>query len=355
MVEAIGRELDLRRSELSARPLATIYFGGGTPSLLSSKELDFLFEAIHRNAEVLPGAEITLEANPDDLDPPTIERLANSPVNRLSIGVQSFADEDLKYMGRVHNRAQAIRSLEDVRRAGFHNFSIDLIFGSPTTNDQIWADNLQLAIDCQAKHISAYALTIEEKTALEYQIRKGKSEAPSDERAEAQYFAMCDFFVAQGFDHYEIASFARPGHRSRHNSNYWSGRPYIGVGPSAHGFDGKNERRWNIANNLKYVNALSEMETYADYLQSDALYESEILQPADRYNETIMTRLRETAGVDLDQIGADYGQRFVDYFLAQMRDHLDSGRIIKREGKYALATHARFLADGIAADGFYIT
>ncbi|MEM8583369.1 MAG: radical SAM family heme chaperone HemW [Bacteroidota bacterium] len=354
LVKAMGKELDLRRSELARSPIATIYFGGGTPSLLSAEEMNFLFERVAAHATILPDAEITLEANPDDLDPDTIDRLVKSPINRLSIGVQSFSDIDLKYMGRAHNGQQARRALQDVRQAGFDNFSIDLIFGSPTTTSEIWAQNLQLAIDSQARHVSAYALTIEPKTALEYQIKKGKSEMPSDERAEAQYFAMCNFFADHGFDHYEIASFARPGFRSRHNSNYWSGRSYMGVGPSAHGFDGQLERRWNIANNRKYVQAISEMNTYADYLESNGLFDSEQLHISDRYNETIMTGLRETAGVDLNQVGRQFGHRFKDYFLQQMHEHLESGRITHINGRYALAPHARFLADGIAADAFWL-
>ncbi|MEL6669483.1 MAG: radical SAM family heme chaperone HemW [Bacteroidota bacterium] len=354
LVVAMGKELDLRRSEIASAPIATIYFGGGTPSILSQEQIDYLLGKIFEHGRVIPEVEITLEANPDDLTPSAIERLVNSRINRLSIGVQSFLDDDLSYMGRAHNGQQAIQALQDVSAAGMENFSIDLIFGSPTTSHDAWTKNLQLALESQAKHISAYALTIEPKTTLAHQIEKGNSPMPSEERAAEQYFRMCDFFVGAGFEHYEISSFAQPGFRSRHNSNYWSGRPYMGIGPSAHGFDGQLERRWNIASNLQYVRAISELKKYTDYLDSKNLYESEKLRPSDRYNESIMTGLRETAGIDISVIASRFGEHFSTYFLHQMSDHLETGRLRYTNGRYSLAPSARFLADGIAADGFWL-
>ena len=282
MVEAIIRELDLQRDYLRGEPLQSIYFGGGTPSLLDTGELTQIFEKINQLHRVAPDAEITLEANPDDLTPEKLRDLKNyTPVNRLSIGIQSFADEDLRWMNRAHTSSHARACLDEALTIGFHDLTIDLIYGSPTTPDEQWAENLRLAFEYDIPHLSCYCLTVEDGTALGTFVRRGQQPPVDEDRAARQFETLMQQSEKRGYEHYEISNFAKPGRYARHNTNYWRSEPYLGVGPSAHSFD-QISRQWNVANNAQYINALAE---------SKIPFEREVLTPEQRYNEYVMTGL----------------------------------------------------------------
>lgn len=343
MVESIIRELELQKNYLGGAPLNSVYFGGGTPSLLDTGELVQIFEQINRIFQVDSTAEITLEANPDDL---TGEKLSDlrqyTPVNRLSIGIQSFQEEDLRWMNRAHNVTHARDCLASALHAGFDNLTIDLIYGSPTTSDVQWAENLQIALDYDIPHLSCYCLTIEEGTALNTFVRKGQSPPVDEEKAARQFEYLMATAETGGYDHYEISNFAQPHRYALHNSNYWRGDPYLGIGPSAHSFDGIS-RQWNIANNAQYMRALTD---------GTVPFEREVLTPQQRYNEYIMTALRTIWGCDLAQI-ATFGPSFADYFLRMVQPFLDNGTVEQWRGNYRLARSGKLLADRIAVDLFF--
>ncbi|MEM9259921.1 MAG: radical SAM family heme chaperone HemW, partial [Bacteroidota bacterium] len=290
VMEGINKELQLRRNELGEGPVPSVYFGGGTPSLLTEAELEDVFSTLYAEAYLdirsshAPRAsargaceshpEITLEANPDDLDEKTIAILAASPVNRLSIGIQSFFEEDLRFMNRAHSADEARTAVDKVTKVGFQDVSIDLIYGGQTTTDEMWAENLRIATDLGVTHISAYALTVEPKTALGVQVTKGKVADTDDAKFQRHFEMLVDHLIMAGYRHYEVSNFCLSGHPSRHNSGYWSGLPYLGIGPGAHGFDGKNTRRWNVSNNATYAKALAEIDDREAYLAAkDFLYE----------------------------------------------------------------------------------
>ncbi|GAA3938893.1 radical SAM family heme chaperone HemW [Hymenobacter algoricola] len=306
LVEALVRELALRAEYLGPAPeLETIYFGGGTPSLLTAAELDQLFDAIHRNFRVAPAAEITLEANPDDLTAAKLRELAASPINRLSIGLQSFHEPHLRLMNRAHSAPESAASVRRAQAAGFENISIDLIYGVPAPDHGIWARDLEQAFALQVPHLSCYALTIEPDTVFGRRLRKGTFVAPPDEFVAAQFEMLLAALPARGYEQYEISNFCRPGRESRHNANYWRGVPYLGVGPSAHSFNGLS-REYAVASNPQYVTAVLE--------QGQVPVTHEILSATDRANEYLMTSLRTARGCDLaylrDALGVDLpGQR----------------------------------------------
>jgi oxygen-independent coproporphyrinogen III oxidase len=346
MVEAMLRELDWRQRYLREEELSSLYFGGGTPSLLEEGELMALFDAVHRYFRLASDAEITLEANPDDLHPEKLAALRRSPVNRLSIGVQSFSEEDLRFFNRAHNAREARECLERARAAGFENLTIDLIYGAPTTSDAQWLKNLRMAFESNIPHLSCYALTVEPKTALEHFIRKGKVPPIEEEQAARQFELLREATAAAGYEQYEISNFAWPGRYARHNSSYWSGEAYLGIGPSAHSYDG-HSRQWNVANNAKYLRALSGTK-----LEATQLYEREELQPSDRYNEYVMTGLRTIWGVELKKVRA-LGPDFEQHLRTAAQPFLEEGQLVQQKGAYQLAPQARFLADGIAAALFW--
>ena len=302
LVDMLCWEMILRKSEIPAS-IETIYFGGGTPSLLSSEELQQIFETLFSNFQVAEDAEITLEANPDDLSEEKIAQLAASPVNRLSIGVQSFFEDDLKLMNRAHNETEALESLQAAKKH-FENISIDLIYGIPGLTDEKWKENLKIALELEIPHISSYALTIEADTALEKFIEKGKLQPVEDEQYRRQFDILVQTLTQAGFEHYEFSNYGKTGFHSRNNMAYWLGKPYLGVGPSAHSFDGK-QRKWNISNNSLYINSL-EMEKIPQ--------ETEELSINDRYNEYVMTRLRTKFGVNVLELEQDFGKKYRDYF-----------------------------------------
>ncbi len=344
LLQAMHRELHQRREEMQDSPVETVYFGGGTPSLLSQGEIEAFLEQIGREFSLSPDAEITLEANPDDLSPARIAELAVGPVNRLSIGVQSFMPGELRWMNRAHTAEEALRCLEATSRH-FDNYSIDLIYGIPGSRPETWQQTLQTALGFDPPHISAYALTVEPATALQSQIDRGLSGEPDEDRTEADFRHLVDTLDAAGYAHYEISNFGKPGFYSQNNTAYWLGKPYLGIGPSAHSYDGRT-RRWNVAHNLKYIRALEAEESY---------FEMETLSQQERYNEAVMTGLRTEWGVALGRIRDEFGPQFLDYLLRQAQPHLEQQCIRREEERLLLTQKGKFLADGIASDLFMIT
>lgn len=343
MVEAILREMELRRDYLPGLPLTSIYLGGGTPSLLSAGELQHFFEQIDRLWTVGADAEITLEANPDDLTQEKLKELRRTPVNRLSIGIQSFAEADLRFMNRAHNAIEARACIEYAQDLGFDNLTIDLIYGSPTTSDEQWEHNLQITFDYEIPHLSAYALTVEERTALHHFVEVGKAPPVDEEQAARQFELLMRAMRAEGYEHYEISNFALPGWHSRHNSSYWTGEPYLGLGPSAHSFNGES-RQWNVANNIQYIKLLKEEAT-----PPAALSTRETLTPAQRYNEYVMTSLRTKWGCQLKKIHED----FRSHFLEHIQPCLQNGTVRRRGEVFFLSDQGKLLADRIAVELFW--
>lgn len=342
LVDMLCRELELRKNEIGQN-IQTIYFGGGTPSLLNSEELNLLFKTIFENFEVSKNAEITLEANPDDLSEDVIKRLDASPVNRLSIGVQSFFEEDLKLMNRAHNSDEALKSLQ-LAKQYFDNISIDLIYGIPGLSNEQWKQNLQTALDLDIPHISSYALTVEPKTALEKFIEIGKVKQVEDEQYREQFDILVDTLTTNGFEHYEFSNYGKPGYHSQNNMAYWLGKPYLGIGPSAHSFDG-SFRKWNISNNSLYINSIAE---------GKIPQQTEELSTTDSYNEFVMTRLRTKFGVSAEDIDEKFGEKYKLHFLKESVKFLRDGLMKKSEETFSITTKGKFLSDGIAADLFFL-
>lgn len=342
LVEMLCEELELRKDEIG-RNIQTIYFGGGTPSLLNSEELDLIFKTIFEYFKVSETAEITLEANPDDLTEEVIKMLNASPINRLSIGVQSFFEKDLKLMNRAHNSEEALRSLQ-LAKHYFDNISIDLIYGIPGQSNEQWKQNLQQALELDIPHISSYALTVEPKTALEKFIEKGKVEPVEDEQYREQFDILVETLTSKGFEHYEFSNYGKPGYHSQNNMAYWLGKPYLGIGPSAHSFDGRS-RKWNISNNSLYINSI----------QAGKLpQQTEELSTTDSYNEYVMTRLRTKYGVNLEDIQEKFGEKYKLHFLKEADRFLQDGLMDTFEETFHITPNGKFLSDGIAADLFYI-
>lgn len=343
MVQAICKELEMRKTEINEN-VNTIYFGGGTPSLLDISELNQIFEVIYKNYSIVENPEVTLESNPDDLNTKKLKQFKTTPINRFSIGIQSFFDEDLKLMNRAHSAKEALNSVKITQDAGFENITIDLIYGSQTTTDEMWEHNLQTALDLKVPHISSYVLTIEPKTLLQHQIQTHKI-ADIDETKQARQFqTLVDTLTQNGFEHYEISNFGKPNFKSRHNSNYWNGNLYLGIGPSAHSYDGKN-RSWNIENNTIYIKGISE---------GNLPNEIETLTQDDRFNELIMIKLRTDKGLDLKQLQTEYPKEFYNQFVKELQIHLDNGNVKIQENHLRLTDQGKFLADGIAGSLFRV-
>ncbi|WP_372944716.1 radical SAM family heme chaperone HemW [Muriicola sp.] len=343
MLQALEKELVMRRDELKDEVVETIYFGGGTPSVLDVHETDRLIDSVRKQYTVGEDPEVTLEANPDDLTEEKIEGLAASKVNRLSIGIQSFFDEDLKFMNRAHNAEQARTALQKARDT-FDNISIDLIYGIPISDDKRWEENISIALSYEVPHISSYALTVEPGTALKKFIEKGVVPGVDDEQAEAQFQYLVRRLEEKGFVHYELSNFGKPGYFSRNNTAYWQGKTYLGIGPSAHSFNGR-ERAWNISNNSLYIKSI----------QAGQLpLEVETLSQRDRYNEYVMTGLRTMWGVSLQRIEKEFGGHFRDYLLEQAERHI-ADRYLYLDGDILrVSQKGKFLSDGLAADLFML-
>lgn len=343
MIDALCSELVLRRGDYNGVFVETIYFGGGTPSVLDVSDIVRIIDTVYDNYQVAGNPEITLEANPDDLDEITIDQLASTRVNRLSIGVQSFYDQDLKLMNRAHDRSNAVDCIT-LSRKRFPNTSIDLIYGIPGMDDDRWRENVNTAIELGIPHISSYALTVEDKTALKSFIDKGIVAAPDDEQAQRQFHILLDMMQLHGYTNYEFSNFGKAGYFSRNNTAYWTGKTYLGIGPSAHSFNGTH-RGWNINNNARYIKAI----------QAGTLpIEIEELSTVDRYNEYVMTGLRTIYGVSLEKIATDYGSLFKEYIVKQAAQHIEN-HLLFLDGDTLLVTRkGKFLSDGIASDLFML-
>ena len=342
LVNAICKELALRKEELEGE-VKTIYFGGGTPSLLTSEELQQIFKAIYQNYRVAEGIEITLEANPDDLSKEVLEQLADSPINRLSIGIQSFFEEDLLLMNRAHNAHEAIQCIE-LAKEKFENISIDLIYGIPKMTNERWLQNIEKALALEIPHLSCYALTVEPKTALKTFIEKGIVPPVNDEVAKAHHQLLVDKMEAKGYINYEFSNFGQPGWFSQNNTAYWQGKPYLGIGPSAHSYNGE-QRSWNVANNTKYI----------QHLEKGVLpIERETLSKKDKYNEYVMTRLRTQDGISIKEVTHMFGVQFLEYLLEQSQQHIDRHLLFLDGDQLIVTKKGKFLSDGIASDLFLI-
>jgi oxygen-independent coproporphyrinogen-3 oxidase len=343
MVLALAKEIVMRKNEFSNDVVETIYFGGGTPSVLTNDEINFLISEVYKNYKVSDNPEITLEANPDDLSSERILELSKSPINRLSIGIQSFYEEDLKMMNRAHNSAEAKKCLEEATKY-FDNISLDLIYGIPGLTDEMWKQNIETALSFGVPHISSYALTVEPKTALRKLIDTGKIAEPQDEVASNHFMILVETLQKNGFIHYELSNFGKENYFSRNNSAYWLGKKYIGIGPSAHSYDGQ-KRGWNIANNSLYLKSIQE---------NILPIETEILSKSDRYNEYIMTGLRTIWGVSLERIEKEFGLEYLDYLKKQSQKFLNDDLLSIENNILKPTAKGKFLTDGIASDLFYL-
>lgn len=342
LVAALCTEARLRKTALTT-PVATLYFGGGTPSLLTAAELSLIIQTLREHFNILPDAEITLEANPDDCSPENIANWKAVGINRLSIGIQSFFDEHLEWMNRAHTATQADDCIRLAQEAGLNNITIDLIYGTPGLTDAQWKANIQKALDLGIPHLSCYALTVEPRTALDSLIQKGKKENIDTDQQARQFEILTNALEQAGFEHYEISNFARPGFRSRHNSSYWQGLPYLGLGPSAHSYDG-HQRQWNIANNGLYISSIERGEIPA---------ESEILSRDQQLNEYIMTSIRTLEGCSLKRVAEQWGTAAATALRERAGKHLARETItLTSDERLVLRPEGKFLADGIAADLF---
>jgi len=343
MILALTREIALRKNEAESEVIETIYFGGGTPSILQIADLRFLIDEVYKNYNVVENPEITVEANPDDLTEERIIELSNNRVNRLSIGIQSFFEDDLKMMNRAHNSNEASKCLE-IAAKYFDNISLDLIYGIPGMSNAKWKQNIEKALSYNIPHISSYALTVEPKTALETFIKKGIIKEPNDEVAQEHFHILVETLQENGFIHYELSNFGKENYFSKNNSSYWLGKKYIGIGPSAHSYNGIS-RSWNIANNSLYVK----------FIQENKLpLTSEKLTKEDSYNEYIMTGLRTIWGVSLERIESEFGQEFLNYLNKQSQRFIDDGLLEIENQTLKTTKKGKFLCDGIASDLFML-
>ena len=349
MVLALAKEIAMRKNEVEDK-VETIYFGGGTPSVLSIEEINFLIDEVYRNYNVIEKPEITLEANPDDLTVLQIRKLANSQINRLSIGIQSFFEDDLQMMNRAHNAVQAKECLQEATKY-FDNITIDLIYGIPNMSDKKWLKNIEIALSFRIPHISAYALTVEPKTALKKLIEKGEIPKPKDEAVENHFFILVEKLKENGFVHYELSNFGKEDYFSKNNTSYWSGKKYIGIGPSAHSYDGTH-RSWNIANNSIYIKEIQNAGLTDG--QGKLPNEKEKLTLSDRYNEYVMTGLRTIWGISLDKIQTDFGYNYYDYLIKISEKLIENGLLENNGQKITVTQKGKFLSDGLASELFFI-
>lgn len=338
---ALLKEMDLQQDYLTGQPVETIYFGGGTPSLLEPAVLEQLLERMRSRFPVVSDAELTLEANPDDMQVERVRAWKAMGINRLSIGIQSFFEEDLRWMNRAHEAAQAHAAIETALKE-IPNLTIDLIYGTPTLPDEHWLKNIETALSYGIPHLSCYALTVEPQTPLDALIRKKEKPDVKSEDQARQFLILMDMLEAAGYEHYEISNFAKPGHRSRHNSAYWSGAHYLGLGPSAHSYNGVS-RQWNIANNALYIQSLA---------AGKLSFETEILSETNRFNEYVMTALRTVEGIDLEKIKRDFGEASVPELEKELQRTVLAGNAEATATGYRLTKAGKLLADGIAAGLF---
>lgn len=343
LIACLIKEIEIRKNELNNAIVETIYFGGGTPSILTTKEIVAIIDAVYKNHRVVDHPEITLEANPDDLSEQKILALWQSPINRLSIGIQSFFEHDLKLMNRAHNAQEAKKCLE-LATQYFKNISVDLIYGIPDCTNQQWKENIETALGFGVQHISSYALTVEPKTALDSFIKKGIMKNVDDESAQEQFYILMDTLKRANFIHYETSNFGKDGFISKNNSSYWLGKSYLGIGPSAHSFAG-NQRSWNVRNNAKYIKSIRD-----EILP----IESETLTKTDQYNEYVMTGLRTIWGVSMQKIKSDFGEKYAEYLTQQSKNFIKDDLLILEKDILKTTKKGMFLSDGIASDLFML-
>jgi oxygen-independent coproporphyrinogen-3 oxidase len=343
MIAALISEIEIRKDENQNTVIETIYFGGGTPSVLSTKEIQFLIDAVYKNHTVVKNPEITLEANPDDLSEEKIIELSKTPINRLSIGIQSFFEKDLKLMNRAHNAIEAKESLALATKY-FTNISVDLIYGIPDCTNDEWLQNIQTVLSFGIPHISSYALTVEPKTALESFIKKGIIKNVDEQKAQEQFYILIEILEKANFVHYELSNFGKEDFFSKNNSAYWLGKPYLGIGPSAHSFNGK-QRSWNVRNNAKYIKSIQ---------QNSLPIERETLSITDAYNEYVMTGLRTIWGVSLDKIAKDFGEEYVKYLEKESQKQILQELLYLENRILKTTKKGKFLVDGISSNLFML-
>jgi oxygen-independent coproporphyrinogen III oxidase len=341
-LDALSEELYLRRNWLEGEKVRTIYLGGGTPSNLPPGQIGKILETVHNYYNIAADPEVTLEANPEDISKEILARYRDMGINRLSIGVQSFFDDDLQYLNRIHSADQARRSIILAKETGFTNLSLDLIYGIPTLDNAKWEKNLETAFSLDIPHISAYSLTVEEKTGLDVLIRKKTLPAPLEESVISHFRILLKRMKENGYLHYEISNFCRDDFFSKHNSMYWTGEPYLGAGPSAHSYNG-NSRQWNVGSIVQYIDQVQRNESF---------YESEDLTPVQRYNERVMVSLRTMWGCDVNRIAADFGEEAAAYFRNQASQYTSEGKLLEKDGIYYLTEEGKLFADRIASDLF---
>lgn len=345
LIQAIGKELILRKNELIT-PIETIYFGGGTPSILNYKELEYLFTIIKEHYDMSETKEITFEANPDDLSVEYLHFLKNhTPVNRLSIGIQSFIDEDIKFMNRNHNADEAIQSIRSAQDIGFNNITIDLIYGAQTTTHERWMYTLEKAISLEIPHISSYALTVEPKTAFEAQIRKNKLPPIDEEKQAIQFETLRNKLIEHKYIQYEFSNFGKETFFSQHNTSYWKNKPYLGIGPSAHSYNGKDKRCWNVSHNIKYLKAI----------ENNILnYEEEVISEKDRFNEKIMLGLRTLWGINIDELEKEFSSSLMKHFYKELKKLEATKKVRISNQIVTIHPESLFFTDGIIAQFFFI-
>ena len=322
--------------------METIYFGGGTPSLLSKSEISSLLSKIYKVHQVASKPEITLEANPDDLSKKKLAELKDTLINRLSIGIQSFFEADLQFMNRAHTAKEALHCIRAAQDAGFSNLTIDLIYGTPTTTNAMWEENIRTALSLNIPHVSAYCLTVEPNTALAHFVKTEKAPPVNEEKAAQQFEVLINCLKSAGYEHYEISNFALPEQYARHNSNYWLGEKYLGIGPSAHSFDGCS-RQWNVAHNRQYIRAINSNQPY---------FEKEVIDTKTRYNEYILTGMRTKWGCDLEKIEHIGGDSFKQHFIKNVQPYLNQQLVRQKNNNFTLTDTGKLLADRIAMELF---
>lgn len=344
LLKAISQEIEMRRDYLQGEKIESVYFGGGTPSVMTISQTRTLLGLISRQFELSDKAEITLEANPDDLNQEHLEQLRELGINRLSIGIQSFDDEVLQWMNRSHDALQAYNSVKLAQEAGFTNITVDMIYGIPGKEQDYWQSQLDQVLSLKVPHISAYALTVEKETVLDNWIRKGQADAPDEDASHIQFLMASEFLKEGGYEHYELSNYAKPGFKAVHNSAYWKSKPYLGLGPSAHSYDGES-RQWNVSNNRLYQSAIEAGELN---------FEREDLSMADRLNERIMTSLRTREGLDLNTVDEEFGVDFRKHIMDEAQTMISEERLVLENDRLKIAQQQLFYSDGIAASLFYI-
>lgn len=343
MLNAFEKEIGFRTDEIPQR-LESIYFGGGSPSLLSAKAIENLLNKVMHIQKPDQNIEITIEVNPDDVSDAYLNELKSIGVNRISIGIQSFFNRELKMMNRVHSATQAINAIESIAKH-FDNFSIDMIYGVPGSNLKTWKNNLNRALSFDPPHLSSYALTVEPKTVLAHQVKTKQLDLLDEEWVKSQYDWMVDRMEEAGFENYEFSNYGKPGFKSVNNSNYWEGKAYLGIGPAAHSFDGHRKRSWNIANNQKYMKSLE---------QGNLPSQHEKLKEHEAFNEYLMTALRTSKGVSLEKVDQSFGNHYAAYLEQQVENHLINQRLYWDGDALRVSKSAKFLTDGIASDLFIL-